>query len=617
LSQDPSEAAKKKLAADYLLSSCDTFTGNGCVPWQLPMYGSDDGATNWQPSQPYTTSFDLDLIHIDPEPVAVSHVISKTSRTSQEVMNEHSSSFGLDASVDVPTEAGTLTFSGSFSYQSLTRRTHTSSSVYGYYDGYRKLQVYVARFHPPPGGVPLNPDFLDAVVSLPSIPQRGGDKPTPDELKWIQFFSRWGTHYTKTVAFGGIMKMYSIVSGDAWSNSKYDSSGWKASFDAKLDETFGMGVNGGSGNAHYDKEAYSNLDEDSSFFVVGGDECSSDWNAWVGGVKTHPAPIITTLGALHELVGPGTSFSTFKSSFANGYAAYLMVCPYSQDDSYEPSSELHPDRQQCAADGLWYACSDSNCASSRSCASNGGLHGCACEKEGKKLICGGLGACIYDPNSDSEDGKGTCECDPGSYLDDDDGLCYPKCLNDCNGRGTCKKGKCDCTQRQIYKGGAGIMSFTGEDCSKPCGRHVFYPEDHSAGSCGGALSVPFQSWMTYTSDKESDMDRWCRQKVVADYPDRRDDFDTGAMHHSDHQSKKCTMAKQDMYDSYGSKVCHMRAMHDCSFSTQITCDFGGDAECRGGCDDERWCNNAADRARVPLLVWAVFFAVSQLVLCLA
>jgi hypothetical protein len=51
-----------------------------------------------------------------------------------------------------------------------------------------------------------------------------------------------------------------------------------------------------------------------------------------------------------------------------------------ESGAYEPSSELHSDRQQCAADGLWYACSDSNCASSRSCASNGGLLSCACDR---------------------------------------------------------------------------------------------------------------------------------------------------------------------------------------------------------------------------------------------
>jgi hypothetical protein len=51
----------------------------------------------------------------------------------------------------------------------------------------------------------------------------------------------------------------------------------------------------------------------------------------------------------------------------------------SMPGAYEPSSELHSDRQQCAADGLWYACSDSNCNGGRSCASNGGLFSCACD----------------------------------------------------------------------------------------------------------------------------------------------------------------------------------------------------------------------------------------------
>jgi hypothetical protein len=75
--------------------------------------------------------------------------------------------------------------------------------------------------------------------------------------------------------------------------------------------------------------------------------------------------------------------------------------------AYEPSSELHSDRQQCAADGLWYACSDSNCASSRSCASNGGIFSCACDGTVPYKFFGwapGDGNCRgVNPNTDCSD----------------------------------------------------------------------------------------------------------------------------------------------------------------------------------------------------------------------
>jgi hypothetical protein len=45
---------------------------------------------------------------------------------------------------------------------------------------------------------------------------------------------------------------------------------------------------------------------------------------------------------------------------------------------YEPPADLYPNRQQCDSDGLWYACTDSNCNQARTCTSNTGLHGCAC-----------------------------------------------------------------------------------------------------------------------------------------------------------------------------------------------------------------------------------------------
>jgi hypothetical protein len=51
---------------------------------------------------------------------------------------------------------------------------------------------------------------------------------------------------------------------------------------------------------------------------------------------------------------------------------------YDHGSIYQPSSDLHPDRTQCNADGFWYSCTDSNCNLTRTCASNSGLEGCAC-----------------------------------------------------------------------------------------------------------------------------------------------------------------------------------------------------------------------------------------------
>jgi hypothetical protein len=64
------------------------------------------------------------------------------------------------------------------------------------------------------------------------------------------------------------------------------------------------------------------------------------------------------------------SWAAFSFSAQNSQAAGI--------NDYEPSAELHPDRQQCDGDGQWYACSDSNCDLTRSCSTNSELERCAC-----------------------------------------------------------------------------------------------------------------------------------------------------------------------------------------------------------------------------------------------
>jgi hypothetical protein len=75
-----------------------------------------------------------------------------------------------------------------------------------------------------------------------------------------------------------------------------------------------------------------------------------------------------------------------KALYTSAFAVDQLFWPPPGRTIYQPSSDSHPDRQQCNADGFWYSCTDSNCNLKRSCASNSGLEGCACPEAPAPLL---------------------------------------------------------------------------------------------------------------------------------------------------------------------------------------------------------------------------------------
>eukprot|EP00756_Hemistasia_phaeocysticola_P025158 Hpha_TRINITY_DN15990_c0_g8::TRINITY_DN15990_c0_g8_i1::g.74369::m.74369 len=165
-------------------------------------------------------------------------------------------------------------------------------------------------------------------------------------------------------------------------------------------------------------------------------------------------------------------------------------------------------------------------------------------------VCNGLGVCDWTTQ--------TCNCDDGTTADAD-GNCYPLCLDNCNGHGTCTKGVCTC-----YVDSYGI-GYSGPTCATKCGSHTF---DAGPGYCWGkhdgeGLLDPCIP--PHTCDNLAGATCWCRgfgydNDMVASYA----------------PSLKGT----ESYKCGGTGYrCHAWGVGYCSCHQIITCTYGAGGAC--------------------------------------
>ena len=294
---------KYALGMKYLGAMCDGLTSKGCNPFQLPLY---DATESFVPS--LLVSVDKSSIFLDTtQSTSIANNV-KLSQSASAVSSSDASGFGIGAS-------GTfdhILFSLGLSHQELVNKMHTSTSVNFYSEISRKYTVFTTSID---GTVPLKPSVAADVAALPAAAS------TPeDQQKWFSFFSKYGTHYVKSVSFGGEMKMYTFVESAVTKDAKVSSNDWNFNLGAQFMQLAGIDFTWGSQSQKDSFNAFSGYTFNQQFFSLGGDQSVSKYDQWLGTVKANPAPI-------HTSIGPLKDFIDASKDYDSAFAAYVQYCP--------------------------------------------------------------------------------------------------------------------------------------------------------------------------------------------------------------------------------------------------------------------------------------------------
>jgi hypothetical protein len=318
--------------------------------------------------------------------------------------------------------------------------------------------------------------------------------------KWFEFFQNYGTHYAKSIDFGGIMRMTTFISESSITDSNLASKSWQWALTAKYEQMAELGTNWNSSHTESEFQQVEKCMTDTNLIALGGDATLSDYNAWLKTVRKKPAPIKTMLGPIQDLI------PIDKQATAQGaLKAYISACPHTNEQG----------------------------------------------------ICNGYGSCDFHQHS--------CTCSSGTYKDTD-GNCYLSCPQNCNGHGTCSKGKCQCQTHQVSGSDAGKaikFGYYGRACQEKCGTGHW--------SIVGSFKNPDGNKID-----ESQMDCFCGQKTglpVGDGMMKGFCNEPGGMKNCNtYQATANTYGCQEG----GSRKCEWPG---CDGLDHVSCRFGGGRNC--------------------------------------
>jgi len=359
-------------------SYCNSLDGSGCTPHQLPMYVDQ----HYIPTLMLETTdanVQLDLHEITSEVTSVNY-----EHTASTYMDTVSRSFGIGGSGFLRG----IAFSLGLGHSELIQNMGMSDKRSYYAEMSREYKVFSAELRSTGDGsngtlpYKLRPAFAHAVRKLPDTP---AVIRAADSLQlWFCFFDQWGTHYVKSVDFGGVLRLRTFIDVQASQDEQTKHSNWNVNLDATFREKAGLGFNFSSDAQRQQSNAFQRYAKHQYFYGIGGDQSMKhDYYAWLKTVRKNPAPISTNVRPLSDILPTTKDFKT-------AFAAYLSKCP------------------STAAGG----------------------------------VCNGLGDCTA-----CDEDEPFCTCKAGSYLEDD-GNCYLNCPSatsePCSGNGNCDKGACLC-----------------------------------------------------------------------------------------------------------------------------------------------------------------------------
>ena len=237
--QDPgTKDPFKDQSRAYLGSHCNAIDGSGCNPTQLPMYTN----ARYIPTVMLKTT-DVDVA-IDAHE-RISEITSvKYNRHVSEHMGVVARSFGLNGGGLMPTDGGVLAFSTHFGHSELIKHMGLSDMRAFYAKMSRTYTVFSAELRPQRAGngsVPFKyqPSFDHDVRQLPD----GAPTDVAALEKWQCFFDKWGTHYVKSVTFGGELAMRTFIDKRATADTKTKDSNWNFNLDMMFRTSAGLPIN--------------------------------------------------------------------------------------------------------------------------------------------------------------------------------------------------------------------------------------------------------------------------------------------------------------------------------------------------------------------------------------
>ena len=200
----------------YLGSQCNVLTGALCNPAQLPMYSGEVFSPSW------LFHAKADQITYDRTPHYDDDTQVSLSTTLYDQSIKNAKSFGL--SPIVPYKG--ITFSGSLQYQHVASTMRSQESLNYYAEIARSYIVYTV-YMSDVGRVNLSHSFASAVRGLPTHPMS-----EDDFTQWFMFFATYGTHYVKSVAFGGQMQLSVFLKSDVRNDESVNKTSWNFNLDA-------------------------------------------------------------------------------------------------------------------------------------------------------------------------------------------------------------------------------------------------------------------------------------------------------------------------------------------------------------------------------------------------
>jgi hypothetical protein len=259
-------------------------------------------------------------------------------------------------------------FSDSSQHKSLVKDMHADGKTKFYGEVSRSRIAFTVTLNQPVE-LELNPKFASAIEALPA------HVTTPDdENQWIKFYEKYGTHYVKTVVFGGTKRLTTFIDSDVQKDGSLNEGDWSSALQAKFDLAFDVrSTNNISKKKVHSFDAYC---DQSQKFSVGGDHHIDNWKYWTATVDKNPSVIRTLLGPISELIDNGEKAETAVGTLQ----AYFGVCPNTPDNGIcngYGSCDVANKTCHCPSASGSYPDDDGNCY--LSCPQNCSRHG-SCSK---------------------------------------------------------------------------------------------------------------------------------------------------------------------------------------------------------------------------------------------
>eukprot|EP01043_Picozoa_sp_COSAG02_P066294 COSAG02_NODE_10269_length_1982_cov_1.808816_1_plen_205_part_10 len=177
-----------------------------------------------------------------------------------------------------------LVFSGSAQHKSLVENMDTAIEL-NYYSEVSMSRVTFTITLNEPSQVELDPNFASAIDSLPA---------TADSIsnmyKWFDFYGKYGTHYVRTILFGGNKRLTTFIHDSIEQDSDIKQSDWGVYFAAKFDGEFSANAGAGKNSNKQMMQEFDSYCESSNKLTIGGDSLIDKWDDWLKTVEVVACP---------------------------------------------------------------------------------------------------------------------------------------------------------------------------------------------------------------------------------------------------------------------------------------------------------------------------------------